>query len=487
MITSKMNGIMLDPARVMEKFEVYERMLPYLSQWGYDTIFWHFCDDPYCRIQFKSHPELAAEISWSPEKTCKFIALAKKFNITVIPEIESLGHTSYITNNPKWKHLADGLEGKGFAAIAPFHPETRILLAELIAEVAEIFSDSPIIHTGLDEVAFGDHPTSQEYLKTHDKQEAFAAHTNWLNAEVRKHGKQMAIWGDHLRDEAASNMADSEYIDIEATGERIAELVDKNILLCDWHYQPNMPKDRLDQLINKGFEVLACPAISSYGMMGHPCQRNLDNIEEFNQIAKANKERGCLGTVNTVWCTGRYLFGTSLAGLALGATFAKGENVDRVKCIRDTLELIFGVEDAKDAARAIMQMHTLAPKHHTLYCALFPIHEYDIRKIKTDEIMQIETIENNIKAIQKSLSAASKKITRNHDWFEDILDTTILFAELPMQLKRIQANNFDVDTVNKLAKHFQKAWARTRYENDKERDGDPAKNCIYITQRNFCY
>ncbi len=168
MKNSEIKGIMLDPARVMETRGTYSDFLKLFAQWGYNTLFWHFCDDNACRMVFPSHPELATAHAWTADETRAFIQEANELGIQVIPEVECFGHTGYITQNPAYQHLRDGLEGKEFSALAPLHPESRALLEDLLGDVCDVFK-APWVHLGMDETAFGDHPHSAEVLKTKTK------------------------------------------------------------------------------------------------------------------------------------------------------------------------------------------------------------------------------------------------------------------------------------------------------------------------------
>ncbi|MFW6286688.1 MAG: family 20 glycosylhydrolase, partial [Candidatus Sumerlaeota bacterium] len=69
----KIKGIMIDSARVMEQRHVYSEMLRLFADWGYNTLFWHFCDDQGCRLRFPSRPELGSFNAWSAHETREFI------------------------------------------------------------------------------------------------------------------------------------------------------------------------------------------------------------------------------------------------------------------------------------------------------------------------------------------------------------------------------------------------------------------------------
>ena len=57
----QIKGVMLDMARVTEKHSYYDKLLPRLAGWGYNTVFAHFTDDEGCAMRFKRRPALATQ------------------------------------------------------------------------------------------------------------------------------------------------------------------------------------------------------------------------------------------------------------------------------------------------------------------------------------------------------------------------------------------------------------------------------------------
>ena len=98
------NGVMIDCVRITERTDYYRKLIPQLADWGYNTIFWHFTDDQGCALKLKSRPELSSRYALSRQETEGLIRLAARYGIEVVPEVESLGHTLYIT------HLKPGNE-----------------------------------------------------------------------------------------------------------------------------------------------------------------------------------------------------------------------------------------------------------------------------------------------------------------------------------------------------------------------------------------
>ena len=63
--------------------------------------------------------------------------------IEVIPELETFGHTRYITDKTEYQHLTAGKRTKEihFNAINPLHEDTHSLMFQLIQSVARYWLD----------------------------------------------------------------------------------------------------------------------------------------------------------------------------------------------------------------------------------------------------------------------------------------------------------------------------------------------------------
>jgi N-acetyl-beta-hexosaminidase len=111
-------AVMLDPARLMEKKAYYRGLLPWLREWGYNTLHFHLTDDQGSALAFPSHPELAKDGAFTADEMREFVKAASKLGISVIPEIESLGHTRCITGRREYRKLGAAPES-GFNSLDP--------------------------------------------------------------------------------------------------------------------------------------------------------------------------------------------------------------------------------------------------------------------------------------------------------------------------------------------------------------------------------
>lgn len=286
----KTRAVMLDLARLMEKQDEYRFYLPWLREWGYNTLHLHLTDDEGSAFIFPRRPELASEGAFSADQMRSFIAEARSQGIQVIPEIESLGHTRFITRHSQYAHLKalppPGLKGHpwGFNSLIPDHPETRKILGDLLRDTADVF-DHDLIHVGLDEVDLSclRRGRGPDWMP-------FARHAAWVHEAVRKVGRRPAMWADHVV--AAPEMASH---------------FGRDVLMVDWRYDAGVRPDSLDLLTGAGFEVWAAPATVWWRVRLLTNDGARANVREFT--AHALRRKRVTGMVNTVWCPYRYLTG----------------------------------------------------------------------------------------------------------------------------------------------------------------------------------
>ena len=101
----------------------------------------------------------------------------------------------------------------------PLHEEVLGLLDDLYAKAADVF-DSPYLHGGCDEVAWGGLEHSRKLLSMRSPQQVWGEYLNAMNDLARRHGREFIVWGDHvLRD-----------------GAGILEHLDRSIIVHDGEY-----------------------------------------------------------------------------------------------------------------------------------------------------------------------------------------------------------------------------------------------------------
>lgn len=340
-----MNAVMLDVVRITERYSYYRELIPRLAGWGVNTLFWHFTDDQGCALQLKSHPELASRYAFTRSETERLITLCRRHDIEVIPEVESLGHTLYITHLDQYKHLFRG--SRHFNAIKPSDPESLAIIGDILSEVAEIFP-SRYLHVGLDEVQFNETAPASAGggAEAGSDRQLFIGHMLAVHRIVTGLDKTMILWGDHLvRDKA------------------IADAVPHDCIVAHWdYYTPESPiAEHHEQLSAMGFKLISCPSAARYFNTVMPDGSNLRNLREFAQISHQNRDRGEIGLMNTIWCPERQLGGSTHYGIALGAALAEHPVVDEQRVAEQFLSDSYGLKRCVVAARALRELHEASP------------------------------------------------------------------------------------------------------------------------------
>jgi hypothetical protein len=213
----------------------------------------------------------------------------------LIPELESFGHTGYITRSPAYAHLLDR-DAQGtteFMGVIPVSPETLRLFERLYREVAAIFP-SVYLHGGCDEVNWGGSELSREALKTKTRVEIWAEYLNSLQEISSGPGKQLIVWGDvvvHKEPEILSRL-------------------NKNILIMDWDYR-EQDSARIRETIRKigahGLRAIGVPALVNYRWGPRVGTEQLRNIGAFADTYLDEGSPNSVGVILTNWVPCRYV------------------------------------------------------------------------------------------------------------------------------------------------------------------------------------
>ena len=402
---------MLDVARVTERHDRYAELIPRLAGWGYNALLWHFTDDEGCALRFARRPELTTDYAFTRNQTRDLIDLAHGHGLTVIPEIESLGHTGYLHGRPELAHLREPTAGK-YNALTPEHPDARAVLRDLIHEAAEIFG-SRYIHVGLDEANLGHDPE-----RGREPWERYADHLAFLHETVTEAlranpprepdpaepiGGKMMMWADHLVSEP-----------------RLIERVPAGTIACHWQYRRDMPPAKLDALLDGGLDVVCCGATVRAGEVLMPSGTTQINLQRFSHVAHhaAARDREIVGLMNTFWETGRVVAGTEALGLALGGTwFADPAASGNDTAIEYAAEA-FGLtgEAADEVGDAVLDLSDAVPNVVILQRLLgLGDPETPANPLTDFELREADALRQQADAAGRALAQHHDAVTRHHD------------------------------------------------------------------------
>jgi hypothetical protein len=211
---------------------------------------------------YQSHPELRAGNPSTKEDIAKLVAACRKHHVRLIPQFQCLGHQSWskhtyplLVKYPQFDETpGEYPENKDIycRSWCPLHPEVNPIVFALMDELIEVF-EADAFHVGMDEVfLIGEEACSR--CKGKDKAELFAKAVNDYHKHlVGKHKLEMLMWGDRLIDAERIKYGRWE---ASANGTAGAvDLIPKDIVICDWHYEPREAYESVPMFLKKGFRV----------------------------------------------------------------------------------------------------------------------------------------------------------------------------------------------------------------------------------------
>ena len=331
---AKIRGLMVDAARVPESIDYYRRVIEFCSDWELNTLQFRLADDQGSALRFSSVPDLVTHVdALTPDQLRDLAEYGKTHGVDLIPELESFGHTGYITRSPAYAHLLDRApQGDAeFTGVIPVEPETVHLFEKLFREVATIFPSS-YLHGGCDEVNWGGSALSRKALQTKTRAQIWAEYLNALNKLSETLGKQFIVWGDFVVHKEPA----------------ILDQLDKHILIMDWNYQDTNTaqlRDTLARIRANGFRAIGAPGLISYHWGPRAGTKSLRNSDAFAEAYLEANDPGSLGVVLTNWIPSRYIQNSIWDGFAYAAVaFKNGAAAARTSGHRRFVERRYGAQ-----------------------------------------------------------------------------------------------------------------------------------------------
>jgi len=214
------------------------------------------------RFEFRSHPELRERDFITVTRARELATAARQNGIRLIPLFNCMGHQSHgrrpvslLRKHPEFNEtpgLSANASNVYCLSWCPRAPGLQEIVASLVGEIADAF-EADAIHVGMDEVYFiGSEGCAR--CKGTAPSKLFSEQVESLHKEIiKKRGLEMLMWGDRVI--GPKYQGYSKYDNAQNyTGDSI-ELVPKDIIICDWHYEKRTNYTSLPLLTNKGFRV----------------------------------------------------------------------------------------------------------------------------------------------------------------------------------------------------------------------------------------
>jgi len=212
---------------------------------------------------YQSHPELGDANALDAGAVKQLLKACRESGVKLIPQLNCLGHQSWAKNtaallkkHPEFDETpyvpADN-KGIYCREWCPLHPDLHKIVFALMDELADA-CEAEAFHCGMDEVFLLGDPKCPRCAGK-DKAQLFAGEVKLLHDHLSEKKRTMWMWGDRFLDGKATHIGKWE---ASETGTHPAiDLVPKDIVICDWHYDkaPETPR----HFASKGFSVVACP------------------------------------------------------------------------------------------------------------------------------------------------------------------------------------------------------------------------------------
>ena len=453
-------GMMLDSGRVIERHDFYFELIPWLAKWGYNTLFWHFSDNEECALRFECEPELASKHALSAAKTRELVQHAKAHNIEIIPELESLGHTKYITDLPKFNVLVENIFSHTHATLCTEHPLTLELMERLLAETMDIFASS-YVHVGMDESIFDTGCQRCSVKRSFDGVEGLVAdYIGKIHRIIASRGKKMMIWADMV-----------------LKHKKILDMIPKDIVLCNWEYTTGkLDIGKIKHMTDRGFQVINCPSITSAVL---PDNDRLDNVKEHIRISREFPEDKVIGVMNTSWEAWRHLQGAIIPGIAV----AGGVIANNGRTVEDFAREYFACASERSVsavAGALNGTFSINFSYNDLN-ALCPACALDLRFFDPGNMGKYQQNVALCNGILDTLKEEERHVKKNMRHYQDIL----LSVEIALKLsalapfiqelkdkKTVTPRKMDsfAGSCEELYEKCVASWNETRYPDDPRRD-----------------
>ncbi|TGB16108.1 glycoside hydrolase [Streptomyces sp. MZ04] len=252
----------------------------------------HLSDNQGFRIESASHPEVVSSQHLTKRQVLDLIALAARYKITVVPEIEAPGHLTAVLAKHPHLRLTDRTGKVREGAIDLSKPGAYQLIKELYTEYLKLFP-GPYFHIGADE--YGADGNGYPQLLAHARKQhgpkagvrdAYLGFVNWANRLVRAHGKTTRAWSDGIHG-----------------GNTVT--VDRNVILEYWYTHGLTPQQHVDN----GHRIINASWHPTYYILGGNTPDTAFGYEKWHAdlfeaggTLKPHDRARNLGAKLHVWC-----------------------------------------------------------------------------------------------------------------------------------------------------------------------------------------
>ncbi|HEV2306192.1 MAG TPA: family 20 glycosylhydrolase [Candidatus Acidoferrales bacterium] len=255
----------------------------------------------------------------SPEEITQLVDYAKKYYVTIVPELETFGHLHNILRYDLYSDLAETPHG---AVLTPTQPGTYDLLGKLIAQMVPLFP-GPFFHIGADETFELGQGQTKKLIAQEGLGPVYLAHIAKLDGMMKPYHKTTMFWAD-----------------IAEKFPQLLPTLPKDLIPVIWTYgvQPSYDAD-LEPFKNAGLQIFVSPGIDNWRKVYPDFNAGFMNIRN---LTRDGQKYGAIGQLNTEWKDmGEELGGMDWPGLVFGAACAWQPGESSVEQFEDSYDWAF--------------------------------------------------------------------------------------------------------------------------------------------------
>ena len=235
----------------------------------------------------------------TPAAAKRLAAVASDLGVTLIPQVNILGHAA-LQRARGGKHTTLDFLPEYQPLFEPggwnwclSNPDARKVVRGLVEEMHEAFGNPPFFHIGCDEA---DPPTCPVCRAAQPYSKLMREHIVDVSGLLRGRGARAMMWHDMLLEKDKWKPF---YAHGGADAESMLDALPRDIVICDWYYGSDPAGDvvgggrsetgrypTLDHFTAKGFDTLTCPWRERKGIAAQ---------------AKYMREKGLFGVLETLW------------------------------------------------------------------------------------------------------------------------------------------------------------------------------------------
>ncbi|HLW83277.1 MAG TPA: family 20 glycosylhydrolase [Candidatus Acidoferrales bacterium] len=255
----------------------------------------------------------------SPEEITQLVDYAKKYYVTIVPELETFGHLHNVLRYDLYSDLAETPHG---AVLTPTQPGTYDLLGKLIAQMVPLFP-GPFFHIGADETFELGQGQTKQLIAQEGLGPVYLAHIAKLDGMMKPYHKTTMFWAD-----------------IAEKFPQLLPTLPKDLIPVIWTYgvKPSYDAD-LEPFKNAGLQIFVSPGIDNWRKVYPDFNAGFMNIRN---LTRDGQKYGAIGQLNTEWKDmGEELGGMDWPGLVFGAACAWQPGESSVEQFEDSYDWAF--------------------------------------------------------------------------------------------------------------------------------------------------